>query len=479
MPRIPEAELARIKRETDLAALARSRGVELKPRGNDLVGRCPFHGPDDEPSFVVTPSKGLFHCFGCEASGSVIDFVMRFDGLSFRAAVTLLSEGRVLEAVPPAGRPLKSSSVPRLSAPFDLDTPKDMLLSATLSFYHRTLLSPAGSAGMKYLQKRRIASPEAVEHFRIGYADRTLGLRLPQRNRVSGAEIRGKLEEIGLIRATGREHFAGSVVFPILDAHGEIGEVYARKTNDNARKGRPNHLYLPGPHRGIWNFQALRESEEIVLTESIIDALSFWVNGFHHVVSAFGASGVTEEMLEAFKAHDIRRVLIAFDRDPAGERGAAGVAEKLAKIGIGAFRVLFPHGFDANEFALKLTPAPKSLALLLRRGLHSAAESFGEGVIELIMLLMELIAGTISYIRIAVVALVHAALMEMVVSSAPPPPAGLIVEAIGNAGVIALEGLIAFVQSLRLNYYEFLSKFFSGEGVYYSPVRLRYLGVSG
>jgi len=108
--------------------------------------------------------------------------------------------------------------------------------------------------------------------------DRTLGLRLPKKNRRSGAEIRGKLEEIGLIRATGREHFAGSLVFPILDAEGKIGEVYARKINDNSRKGRPNHLYLPGPHRGIWNLQALEDSEEIILTESIIDALSFWVN---------------------------------------------------------------------------------------------------------------------------------------------------------------------------------------------------------
>jgi DNA primase len=93
MPRIPDEEIDRIKRGTDLAALVRSRGVELHKHGSrDLVGKCPFH-PDTEPSFVVSPAKGLFHCLGCGAAGNAIQFVEKFDGVSFRHAFELLAAG--------------------------------------------------------------------------------------------------------------------------------------------------------------------------------------------------------------------------------------------------------------------------------------------------------------------------------------------------------------------------------------------------
>ena len=77
MPRIPEAEIERLKQSISLAELCRARGIELKPHGSrDLIGKCPFH-EDKNPSFVVSPAKNLFHCMGCDAAGSVIDFVMQ------------------------------------------------------------------------------------------------------------------------------------------------------------------------------------------------------------------------------------------------------------------------------------------------------------------------------------------------------------------------------------------------------------------
>ena len=94
MARIPDEEIDRIKRETDLVALVRSRGVELSKHGSkDWSGQCPFH-EDDKPSFIVSPDKGLFHCLGCGAGGDAIQFVERFDGISFRHAFELLSDGR-------------------------------------------------------------------------------------------------------------------------------------------------------------------------------------------------------------------------------------------------------------------------------------------------------------------------------------------------------------------------------------------------
>src|SRR5512141_595640 len=118
MARIPDEEIARIKRETDLAALVRSRGVELGKHGSkDWSGRCPFHEGDDRPSLIVSPDKGLFHCMGCGAAGNAIQFVERFDGVSFRHAFELLSDGRAAFTVR-ATEPVKQTTVPRLENPF-------------------------------------------------------------------------------------------------------------------------------------------------------------------------------------------------------------------------------------------------------------------------------------------------------------------------------------------------------------------------
>src|SRR5437763_1010220 len=91
MARIAEAEIERIKREVSLAQVVRESGVELARHGaNDLAGRCPFHSPDERPSFVVTESAGLYHCLGCGAAGNVIQYVERRRGVGFREAALLL-----------------------------------------------------------------------------------------------------------------------------------------------------------------------------------------------------------------------------------------------------------------------------------------------------------------------------------------------------------------------------------------------------
>mgnify|MGYP001549788627 FL=1 len=92
MARIPDAEIERLKSEISLVRLVEAMGTPLEKRGNDLVGRCPFHD-DDTPSFVVTPAKNLFHCFGCTAAGGPIDWVMKRQGMSFRHAVEWLRDG--------------------------------------------------------------------------------------------------------------------------------------------------------------------------------------------------------------------------------------------------------------------------------------------------------------------------------------------------------------------------------------------------
>jgi DNA primase catalytic core len=361
MPMIPEDEIERIKRETDLAAVIRTRGVELKAAGHDLVGRCPFHD-DHDPSMRVTPGKGLWRCMACGATGNVIQFVQRFDGVSFRHAYELLKNGAAFTGAPTCA-PVKKATVPKLPAPVTADADDQAALRQVLDYYHARLAE--NPAALAYLKKRGIGA-EAVAAFRIGFVDRTLGLRLPQKNRVEGATLRERLTRLGILRDTGHEHLRGRIVFPVVAESGEIGTVYGRAIDDGGKHDR--HLFLPGPQRGVFNPAALR-NPEVIVTEGIIDALTFWGAGFRHVTTGYSAKALPGELLAALIAAKVRRVVIAYDRDKAGDEGATAVAAQLAAYGVECVRVLFPPGQDANAYALAVQPADKALGVLLRAAL--------------------------------------------------------------------------------------------------------------
>ncbi len=367
MARIPDDELERLKQEVLIERLAAARGVELKRVGRDLRGRCPFH-EDSDPSLSVDAERNVFHCFGCGAKGSVVDWVMKAEGVSFRHAVEILREmargggpASVTTSAPP-----KRSSVRRLASPVELDVCDHELMLQVVDYYHATLKESAEAQG--YLRKRGVGSPEAVEVFKLGFANRTLGLRLPNKQREEGLKIRHRLERLGLIRPSGHEHFNGSLVIPIFDEQGRVVEVYGRKIRGDLHSGTAKHLYLPGPRarRGVFNLDALRSSRELILCEALLDALTFWCAGFPNVTSAYGVNGFTDEHLEAMKSYGTERVLIAYDRDEQGEQAAQALAKKLAAEGITSFRVLFPRGMDANEYALKVKPAAQALGVVLR-----------------------------------------------------------------------------------------------------------------
>jgi DNA primase len=374
MPRIPDLELERLKRETDLAALVRAKGVELKPHGTGhLAGKCPFHD-DSTPSFIVTPGKNLFHCLGCGAGGSVIDFVMKHDGVSFRHAVEVLRSGQA-SALVATTTPTKHSTVPKLPPPVAFDADDQTLLSQVVEYYQERLRQTP--AALDYLKRRGLANEEAIATFGLGFADRTLGLRLPQKTRVAGADIRERLTRLGVYRESGHEHLNGCIVFPITSESGQITEIYGRKIVENQTPGLPKHLYLPGPHVGVWNMAALH-SREVILCEAVIDALTFWCAGYRNVTTAYGVEGFTDELENAIVGAKVERVLIAFDRDEAGDRGAEKVSARLMARGVECRRVLFPHGQDANEYARKVQPADKALGVLLNAAVWLGRGTRGE-----------------------------------------------------------------------------------------------------
>ena len=339
--------------------------MKLRRHGADLIGLCPFHD-DHEPSLVISPKKNLWNCLGaCRAGGSPIDWVMRAEGISFRHAVELLREGHLPLAA--SSRPVKISTVPKLPAPVSRDADDRVLLLQVVSYYTETLKKSPDA--LKYLEERGLKSSEMIDHFRMGFANRTLGYGLPDKNRVAGAEMRGRLQKLGIFRESGHEHFNGSIVIPIFNLAGEVVQMYGRKAAriTKLRDGTPIHLYLPGPHRGLWNEEALAVSKEIILCEALIDALTFWCAGYRHVTTSYGINGFTDEHRAALKKYGTKKIYIAYDRDDAGERAAQSLGEELLAMGIECFRVQFPKNMDANEYALKVQPAPKSLGILLNK----------------------------------------------------------------------------------------------------------------
>lgn len=383
MPRIPESEIERLKTEISVERLVASAGITLKKSGKDQIGQCPFHD-DAEPSLVITSSKNLWHCFGCQSGGGPIDWVMKQRGVSFRHAVELLREGLPsslaagVSGAAASTTPIKRSTVRTLAAPVALDADDQQLLNDTVAYYHQRLKqSPEALA---YLKARGLDHPELIDTFKLGVADRSLGLRLPDKTRKAGEALRTRLQKLGILRESGHEHFNGSLVIPVFDEQGNVVEVYGRKIRDDLRPGTPKHLYLPGPHAGVFNLQGLPgaphapHNKEIILCEALIDALTFWCAGFRNVTSAYGVEGFTDEMFNTFKRLQIERVLIAYDRDDAGESAAQKLAARLIGEGIECLRVLFPKGLDANAYARKVQPARASLALALRQ-----AEWIGRG----------------------------------------------------------------------------------------------------
>src|SRR3984957_7809333 len=285
MARIPVEVRERLKSEVSVQRLAEARGVAFKQHGNDLIGRCPFHD-DKTPSLVVTPAKNLWHCLGaCQAGGTVIDWVIKAEGVSFRHAVELLQNDYQPLAASSGAPPAKHSTVKKLPMPIAADAEDAKLITQVIEYYHETLLESPEALG--YLNRRGIGSEEAIKTFKLGFDNRTLGYRLPEKTRVEGAEIRGQLQRLGLLRESGHEHFNGSLVIPVIAPNGEVTEVYGRKVNDHLRAGTPLHLYLPGAHRGVWNAAALGSAahgtKEVILCEALIDALTFWCAGYRNV----------------------------------------------------------------------------------------------------------------------------------------------------------------------------------------------------
>jgi len=347
---ISKEGIERLKVSNELQAIVAERGIILKRKGRQLVASCPFH-KEKTASFNVSSAKGLFHCFGCGVAGDVIGFVTKYDKVSFGAALEVLARragldlGKLMEERP---RVQQRTPVQALTPP-----PQERgngnghghsvvsapgLLSKVVEHYHRTFCEREDAQA--YLIKRGITDTDLIQALKIGYADGSLLKAIP-----TSGETRDELREIGILTAEGRELLGGCIVAPIPDPlTGEWVNLYGR----GLRTVR--HCYLPGPFRGVLNFQAARSSEEVVLTESVIDALSFHQAGIATAIPIYGTNGFTADHLDLLKREGVRRVILALDSDEAGRKGTDALKGRLQAAGLAVRVASFPAGFkDANE----------------------------------------------------------------------------------------------------------------------------------
>jgi DNA primase len=212
------------------------------------------------------------------------------------------------------------------------------LLSRVVEHYHRTFCERKDA--QEYLAKRGLTDLDVLRAFKVGYADGSLLKTVPK-----NGEVKDELLALGIVTKEGRELLGGCVVVPIPDPlSGEWTTLYGRGMRT------PRHCYLTGPLRGVLNYQAARSGDELILTESVLDALSFHQAGISTAIPIYGTNGFTADHLDLLKREGVRRVILALDGDAAGRKATAALKEKLASLGIVARVMPYPPSVkDPNE----------------------------------------------------------------------------------------------------------------------------------
>ena len=369
-----------IKKSIDLADHIRSCGIELKPHGkNDLIGPCPFH-KETKPSFVVTPAKQVFHCFGCAKAGSVIDFAMFYHEVELKEAMKILKdqllvagsrlsenglsvagsrlpEGERLSVAGsrlPVGNhnqgnssnPEQSSSVLSVSSVVKKTSlspeRSNQLLEKVISFYEKTFTDVP--EGRQYLESRGITDAGLFSQHRIGYCNGTLTNILPK-----DGSIWEELKELGILLPSSQERFTGCVVAPVFDVEDNIVTLYGRYTDNHATK---NHLFLPNRSKGIWNIASIKTYPKVVVVESIIDALSLKMAGHHNTIAISGNCSFNNGEVPLLKEHGVQHITFLLDGDQAGKDAAQRLKQRIDQHFPCETKIL-PDNHDPNSYLIE------------------------------------------------------------------------------------------------------------------------------
>ena len=335
--------------------------VALKKAGTTYKGLCPFHG-EHTPSFVVTPNRQTWHCFGCGLGGDVFSFVMQRDGASFPEALRTLAAKAGVEIDENTRR--DDARKARLRE----------VLESAIGLYHTVLTQHRlGLPALDYLRGRGF-SDATITRFQLGWAPAgwdTMSRTLQSRRNIAPAE----LAEVGLTTARGSgrgayDRFRERIIFPIRDANGGavgLGGRYLIAAGDTTDHG-PKYLNSPATplfdkSRTLYLIDrakgAIRKSGQAIIVEGYTDALMAHQAGFDNVVASLGTALTPGQV--ALATRYATKIALAYDVDPAGQSaGSFGVTELNALIsevqdteqgigltGVGVVRL--PEGADPDE----------------------------------------------------------------------------------------------------------------------------------
>lgn len=242
-----------------------------------------------------------------------------------------------------------------------------LIVEQVFNHYHNTLRKQPKL--IKALTDRKI-DPYYIDHFQIGFSDRTLGYELQSSRCLVGSRNRGHLQRLGILKDTGHEFFHGALVIPYCDANGHITGAYGRRLR-HQRTSPAYHLYWNAQQASLFNAANQRLPETIILCKSALDSLTLLTAGFENVVATMGTHGFNDIQLSQLYKDGVARVFVAFDNTPSVNQYALLVAQALGAIGIRCYHIKLPPGQDVNSFALGQTDVANAFSKLIEE-----AESF-------------------------------------------------------------------------------------------------------
>ncbi|MCM1112970.1 MAG: DNA primase [Muribaculum sp.] len=343
----PEELVEEIRSKNDIVGVV-SGYVKLQKKGANHWGCCPFHN-EKTPSFAVSESKQMYHCFGCGVSGNVYTFVMQYENYSFPEAVKMLAERagvNLPEAEYSAEEKKRAGRRARL-----LEVNKE-----AAKFFYFTLRSPQGELGRKYLEKR-VLTAETIHKFGLGYAGKSGDALV--------AYLRSKGFEDELIREAGvavyserqglRSQFWNRVMFPIQDGNHRVIGFGGRVMGD----GEPKYLNSPetpvfDKRRNLYglNFARTARSGNLIICEGYMDVIALHQAGFTQAVASLGTAFTPEQAALMRRYTD--NVLLAYDSDGAGVKAALRGVGILRDAGLTGKVIDMKPYKDPDEFIKNL-----------------------------------------------------------------------------------------------------------------------------
>jgi DNA primase len=346
MTRFAENEIEEVRSRADIVEVVGAH-VRLRRTGRNFVGLCPFHD-EKTPSFSVNPERSFFHCFGCGAGGTVFDFLMRIEGLTFLEALKSLARryGIALSA-------RASNSAAGLSS---ANGDRANLLAANqraAEFYANVLWNTSdGELARDYLKTRGITA-DTARAFMLGFA--------PQRaaNVAAILQKHGLLEpalRLGLVKkdpgGTAYDMFRARLMFPIRDAQGSV-IAFGGRVLDNRLPKYINSAESPlySKARALYGLAEARptisKGDRAIVVEGYIDVIALWQAGFKETVATLGTA-LTIEQLRLLSRYT-RNILACFDGDEAGRKASLRALDAFLQAGLLGRGVFIQQGYDPDK----------------------------------------------------------------------------------------------------------------------------------